>query len=215
MFSLDEFAKRLTLERKRLGFTQIDLAEKLNMHHVTQNNYEAGKRAPDVVYLAKLEELHFDVNFLMQFTIASNKITNSVVMIPRYDVHASAGRGATVLDEEPLGYMAFQRDWIERMGLVSSSLFVIGVVGDSMTPSLQDHDSILVDRNINDIHSGAAYVFRQDDELLVKYLQKMPGNMLRVSSENQNYPSYDIDMERHADNVQIIGRVACSMHSWL
>ncbi|MCY1241597.1 hypothetical protein D9M72_545060 [compost metagenome] len=56
-------------------------------------------------------------------------------------------------------------------------------------------------------------MFLQGDELLVKYCQLLPDGILRVSSENQNYPTYDIDLSK-TDGVSIVGRVRASTHEW-
>jgi phage repressor protein C with HTH and peptisase S24 domain len=198
-----------------------DIAATMDVSPNTISSYMTGKNSPSLEFLEAFC-VHYGID--LAWLVAGvgtidgqppQGSSDNIVMVPRYNVFASAGKGASVLNEEPSGYMAFQRDWLERMHLTAEGLFVIGVVGDSMEGSLHDGDSILVDRNITDVQSGAAYVFRQDNELLVKYLQRMPGNLLRVSSENKNYPSYDIDMNQYAESVQIIGRVACSMHSWL
>ena len=217
MFSIERFSDRLTEERKRLKLTQENVADVVGVHKVTQNNYESGKRQPDAEYLHNLSKLGFDVSYILQVsdTQKPQKISADVVMIPRYSVRASAGNGASVLNEEPIGYMAFMREWIERHELDATALFVIGITGDSMEGKLYANDSILVNRKIHDISGGSVYVFRQDNDLLIKYLQRMPGDVLRVSSENQAYPPYDIDMNIHADSVEIIGQVAVSMHSWI
>lgn len=217
MFKIEIFSDRLTEERKRLKLTQENVAAAVGVHKVTQNNYESGKRLPDAEYLSALAQLGVDINYLLQITQQQQTRENhdDVVMIPRYSARASAGNGKTIFDDEPIGYMAFMRSWIDAHQLDPEALFVLEIDGDSMGDKLQHGDSALVNRKVNHIKSDSAYVFRQDEDLKVKYLQKMLGNKLRVSSANPNYPPYDIDLDVYGDSVEIIGEVTVSMHSWI
>jgi phage repressor protein C with HTH and peptisase S24 domain len=61
--------------------------------------------------------------------------------------------------------------------------------------------------------SGFICVLRQDDEVLVKYLQLLPGGVLRISSANNSFAPYDVNLERAA-NFEVLGRVVASMHDW-
>lgn len=214
------FSDRLRLFCQKHNIYGKDIAVETDMAPNTISSYMTGKSSPTVEWVERfctrygcyLAWLCAGVGTMDGLTTITN---NDVVMIPRYSVRASAGNGANVLNEEPIGYMAFMREWIDRHELDATALFVIGITGDSMEGKLYANDSILVNRKIHDISGGSVYVFRQDNDLLIKYLQRMPGDVLRVSSENQAYPSYDIDMNIHADSVEIIGQVAVSMHSWI
>ena len=214
------FSDRLRLFCQKHNIYGKDIASDMDMTPNTISAYMTGKSSPTLEWIEAFCErykcylawLCAGVGTMDGMATLSD---SEVIMIPRYSVRASAGNGANVLNETPVGYMAFMREWIDRHELDPTMLFVIGIVGDSMEGKLHADDSILVNRNIQDISGGSAYVFRQDNDLLIKYLQRMPGNVLRVSSENQAYPPYDIDMNIHADSVEIIGQVAVSMHSWI
>lgn len=87
-----------------------------------------------------------------------------------------------------------------------SGLSVISVKGDSMEGVLNDGDTILV-QQMNHIRRDGLYVLRINDNLLVKRLQLMPGNVVNVISANEAYPSFEIRLDSESDDVQIIGKV--------
>ncbi len=127
-------------------------------------------------------------------------------LIPRLAVGASAGPGALAEDEVPVAEIAFDEAWLRRLGAGSDAVTMIQVEGDSMAPTLNDGDDILVA-----MASDAArhrrdgiHVLRMDDALIVKRLAFRPDGRLSVTSDNALYPSYpDVAPE----SVSIVGRV--------
>ncbi|WND06648.1 helix-turn-helix domain-containing protein [Acinetobacter soli] len=55
----------LTEERNRLNLKAKDVAEFVGVAIPTQSNYEQGKRSPDAVYLKKLADYGFDINYVL------------------------------------------------------------------------------------------------------------------------------------------------------
>jgi phage repressor protein C with HTH and peptisase S24 domain len=206
-----EIGDRLRVERLRLRLGQSDFAAKVGVSKTTQFNYETGGRAPDAVYLHTAFELGVDTHYVV--TGARLVGNDDFVVIPRYDVVASAGPGAINGAELQLPGLSFSTRWLVKRGLAASNLRVVDVTGDSMTGRLNDGDQVLVNVAETIPKSGRAYVLLQGDELLVKYCQLMADGILRVSSENPHYPAYDVDLKRTED-VSIIGRVVASTHEW-
>jgi phage repressor protein C with HTH and peptisase S24 domain len=129
------------------------------------------------------------------------------VFIPRFNVKAAAGHGATVGDERPPLAMAFRRYWIDNfLGVNPKNLAVIAVKGDSMEGILSNRDVILV--NQADCRPGTGlYVLRMDGELFVKRVQRLPGGTLEISSANEAYRPFTIDMTSPPSDFEVIGRV--------
>lgn len=69
-----------------------------------------------------------------------------------------------------------------------------------------DGDNILINHADNRPQDGL-YVLRIEDNLTVKRLQIMPGNMVRIISANAAYPSYEINLRNMSGDIAIIGRV--------
>lgn len=128
------------------------------------------------------------------------------VVVPSFDVRASAGPGAVAGDEAARAGIAFDRPWLRRLGIGDPALLsTIRVVGDSMLPLLADGDEILVDRGDGaDRLRDGVYVLRAEDTLLVKRVAIAPSGQLSIRSDNPAYPSWP-DCDRRT--IDIIGRV--------
>lgn len=132
---------------------------------------------------------------------------HSTRYIRRLDVRASAGPGALTDGEGTLRPMGFDRLWLKRICQGrEEDLSVIEVVGDSMAPTLNDGDDILVDGSVSKhrVRDGI-YVMRRDSELVVKRLSTNPADgSLTIASDNPAYPTWSGCAPA---SVDIIGRV--------
>lgn len=131
---------------------------------------------------------------------------NDMVLVPKLAIGASAGAGASI-DGEPIeGEVAFDPKWLRGLGADPRALSIIRVEGDSMAPTLNDGDDILVDGGdaAARLRDGI-YVLRMDDVLMVKRVARAPGaGRISVVSDNPQYPSYP-DLSMGA--VRLVGRV--------
>lgn len=126
-------------------------------------------------------------------------------LIPKLAVGASAGPGAMDEGEALAGKIGFDEKWLRKMGLDPAQLSLIRVAGDSMAPTLNDGDDIMVDRAAatTPLRDGI-HVIRMDDVLMVKRLARGPAGRLSVLSDNPAYPDWaDVD----GAAVTVIGRV--------
>ncbi len=126
-------------------------------------------------------------------------------LIPKLAVGASAGPGAMHEGEALAGKIGFDEKWLRKLGLDPAQLSLIRVSGDSMSPTLNDGDDIMVDRAaVSKPLRDGIHVIRMDDVLMVKRLARGPSGRLSVLSDNPAYPDWaDID----GTTVSIIGRV--------
>lgn len=60
-----KFGRRLAEERKRLGLTQAELAERGGVSMRAQNTYENDHRTPDAAYLAAVAGCGVDVTYVL------------------------------------------------------------------------------------------------------------------------------------------------------
>lgn len=150
----------------------------------------------------------------VQMDIGHDHVEPEFVHVPRLSVEASAGHGATALDEETTGFYAFNRKWLARRRLSPSNLAVVSVRGDSMEPRLSDGDLILVDRAQREIADGLAYVLRMDNDLLVKNVQRIRTGVVALLSANTFYPAREVALADIDGQLEVIGRVVASMHEW-
>ena len=129
-----------------------------------------------------------------------------MILVPKLAIGASAGAGASVDGEAVEGEVAFDPKWLRELGADPRALSIIRVEGDSMAPTLEDGDEILVDRGdaAARLRDGI-YVLRMDDVLMVKRVARAPGQgRISVISDNPHYRSWD---DLPMASVQLVGRV--------
>lgn len=148
---------------------------------------------------------YFGVDEKLLGGLASSTAKLGLRTIPKLDVGASAGPGAMNDAEALSGKIGFDEKWLRRLGVDPAHLSLIRVDGDSMAPTLNNGDDIMVDSSVSSgtLRDGV-HVIRMDDVLMVKRLAKGPAGRLSVLSDNPVYPDWpDVDGE----TVAIIGRV--------
>ncbi|MBN8844777.1 MAG: helix-turn-helix transcriptional regulator [Sphingomonadales bacterium] len=129
-----------------------------------------------------------------------------MILVPKLGIGASAGAGASVDGEAVEGQVAFDPKWLRDMGADPRALSIIRVEGDSMAPTLNDGDDIMVDGGdaAARLRDGI-YVLRMDDVLMVKRVARAPGQgRVSVISDNPHYKSWD---DLPLASVRLIGRV--------
>jgi phage repressor protein C with HTH and peptisase S24 domain len=121
----------------------------------------------------------------------------------------SMGGGAIVdeHDEDTDRTYQFRRSWIEqRMGVRPSSLRLLHVEGDSMAPSLQSGDMVLVDMTRRVPNPPGIFVLNDGHGLVAKRIEAVPNcdpPRIRIISDNPMYSPY----EQLLEMVNIVGRV--------
>ena len=96
----------------------------------------------------------------------------------------SAGSGDAAGDERVTGRLKFRMTWLARHGLVARNCRVIGVIGESMEPTLADGCSILVNHASRRRHLGHIYVVRTGDGLVVNRAGRDPVGVWQLVSDN-------------------------------
>ena len=119
----------------------------------------------------------------------------------------SAGPGAVVIGEVGKPYFAFDERWLKSLTPTPpDKLSIVRVEGDSMTPTLNAGEDILVDlADCAERLRDGIYVLRVDDALVVKRLALNPvGGRVTVQSDNPAYPDWP---DCGIDEINCIGRV--------
>ncbi|MEG3640697.1 XRE family transcriptional regulator [Magnetococcus sp. PR-3] len=131
-------------------------------------------------------------------------------LIPLYSVHASAGLGQQVIQEDILDHLAFKAGWLEKKGLDPRKLGMILAQGDSMFPTFNDGDVLLLDMGQREAVDGKVFVLRSDEHLFVKRLQILPGR-IQIVSDNPKYSPVEVTSEQR-ELWEIVGRVVWVGH---
>ena len=139
----------------------------------------------------------------------SNELAG-LLSVSRHPVRVSAGPGAVVFEEVGKPYLAFDERWLKALTATPAShLSIVRVEGDSMAPTLNAGDDILVDlRDCMERLRDGIYVLRTDDRVVVKRLALNPiGKRVTVQSDN---PAYSDWPDCGLDQINCIGRVIWS-----
>ena len=127
--------------------------------------------------------------------------------VKRHPVAVSAGPGAVVSEEPGRPYFGFDERWLKALTPSSPDrLSVVRVEGDSMAPTLNAGDDILVDLgDSGERLRDGIYVLRVDDALVVKRIALNPmGRRVTVQSDNPAYADWP---DLGIGELNCIGRV--------
>jgi SOS-response transcriptional repressor LexA len=140
-----------------------------------------------------------------------NKATD-IVTISRYDTGGSMG-GGIVLRDQPgvIENWQVSKKWISEnvRGYTSAAnLCIVTGFGDSMRPTYNPGDPLIVDKGVTAVEFDSVYFFRIDNDGYVKRLQRIPtasGLIIKALSDNRDlYQPFDITPDM---DFEVLGRV--------
>ncbi len=131
--------------------------------------------------------------------------------VPKVCARACAGSGSLEVEDHIIGELPFSAAWISRKGS-PRDMVVMEVVGDSMSPELEEGDSILVDQSQKRILGNNVYVMGLNDSLQVKRVHVSPGLVVLVST-NHRYAPVTLQGDE-LDTLRLLGRVIWSSREY-
>ncbi len=204
--SFDAFFNRL--EQVTGISSQSELARNLGVHRSSITQAKRKGNIPDS-WIFKLATMFFlDPCWLKQGKITElSEKSHGLGMfknIPKVKARLDAGGGSFEVSSEVQGLYAFRRDWLTRKGN-PEQMVLMEVMGDSMEPTIQEGDVVLVDQSQQELYAGRIYALGVEDTVLVKRIEKHPHKLVLISSNPSYSPIYLQGDE--IENVRIIGRV--------
>ncbi|MCY1399224.1 hypothetical protein D9M71_142750 [compost metagenome] len=140
----------------------------------------------------------------------NHSLDDRYAFIPQYDARAAAGVGHENPHVEVRSTLAFKREWLKVKGVNPNQLLVIYAHGESMWPTINDHDVLLVDRSKVDPIDRQVFVLASADKgAIVKRLIKTALGGWIIRSDNENKVEHpDLTLSREEINEhRIIGQV--------
>lgn len=209
----DRICKRL----QQLGLRETDVAKLANVNRSFLHDVLRGRsKRPNPEKLSRVATaLKVDLHWLLtgQGNIQGiapfdEGADEDFIAIPYVEARPSMGGGAVV--EEPVETgrdFHFRRAWIrDKLRASPSNLRVLHVEGDSMLPTLEDGDTILLDLSLKRPTPPGIFVLHDGMGLVAKRLEHVPNSTphkIRILSDNPLYSPY----ERSIDEIRIIGRI--------
>lgn len=136
---------------------------------------------------------------------------NDLVYVNLIDkVHIAAGSGEVIWDmEERYKARAFEAEWMAQEGLRAERCKIIKVKGDSMEPTINHGDAVMINMAQREVIHGEVFALIGDEGLRVKRLHKRAG-AIYMHSDNQmiagKYPDEPIEDGNYAIVGQVIWR---------
>ncbi|MBE9135624.1 LexA family transcriptional regulator [Nodosilinea sp. LEGE 07088] len=106
--------------------------------------------------------------------------------------------------------LAFETGWLRaEFPNAFENLLLTQVVDESMEPTLQQGDLALVDTNDRDLEtvSHGIYLIKLDNRLLIKRLQYIADDTLRVLSDHPAYEAFSIQLSETSSGLNLMGKV--------
>lgn len=131
------------------------------------------------------------------------------VYIPMLENSASMGGGAELMSGDVIaGRLPLAQDWVNAhtsRAALPHLRFIHGV-GDSMSPTFEDGDILLVDATQRDPASiDGIYALRVDGRLFIKRVRQNVARLLEISSDNPAVKT--VDVLDGGQEVEVLGRV--------
>lgn len=138
--------------------------------------------------------------------IQQNENTVSIPVLG--DVEASMGYGVTVYNENQTAIYNISKQLARDLGISEQFTKMIFARGNSMLPTIQGSDSLLVDMSKVEVYDGKIYCIRKEGQLYAKRLQRLSATQLKIISDNKDYEPIIIDFKKDIDtDFAILGEV--------
>lgn len=136
-------------------------------------------------------------------------VPEGFVAVPFLEVRASAGRGLASLPAEVVAasHFLFSEAWLRSLGVSAQEAELLQAQGDSMHPTIQDGDLMLVDRGYGDVVHGKIYALVVNDLVVVKRVNILAIGGMMLISDNDRYPSETVRRDE-VGTLSFQGRVA-------
>jgi phage repressor protein C with HTH and peptisase S24 domain len=202
----EEFRRRLRLIMQQFG-SVADLARAVGVSDNAIYKWVSGRGQPSMISLVNLARAaRVSIEWLATGQEASkgdsqNTESGDYVYMPRNSVRSPVGRG-TVQSRQIVDYVALKTEWLSRrIGIDPKSLILVEAVSDSMTPTIDEGDLVLVDLRDPRFRHDGIYVLRAGGDLSIKRIQRRPDGKLIIRSDNAAYEPTVVA----ADSINVVG----------
>lgn len=125
---------------------------------------------------------------------------NDVIMIDILNIKCAAGGGVLNYETEVIGQMPMPKSIV---GKSAKNKKMLTVSGDSMHPTIDDQDSVVIDLNAIDIIDNKIYVICTSVGTIIKRL-RVTSKGLMIISDNKDY---ETELVQGQEVIKIVGRV--------
>lgn len=213
--------ERLKIVRNEKGLSQGALAKLCNMAQSTIADLERNRNSGSAkiatiakvlgvsaLWLSEGKGEKYELKNTAIQNQAEDSIQSSSVSIPLLAATASMGNGNESHDADlVIDVLRITKHWADRTLSVSkvNNLRFIHAIGDSMHPTFNDGDILLVDTGAITVKNDSVYVLEAHERLFIKRVRQRLDGTFEISSDNPAVKTVDILNGDH--QVTIKGKV--------
>ena len=202
----------LSLELQTKRVFEKDVAEALNLSKEYLSILKKKNGIPYEAIAKFCAKRKISINWVLfdQLPKSLEEETNKYTKIKHFTkINASAGGGGINFDEE-YEYLSIDKKLLDSLyksnNANPNSIVALNVIGDSMEPTLQDKEVILIDTCDNELKNGGIFIVSTISGLFVKRIAFKIDGSLELISDNKNYNS-EILQKNELDSINFLGKV--------
>lgn len=221
---------RVREARTRLGYSQAVLAKKADVSQAAISKIENNDTDNSKYIASVAKALNTSMDYLIygqeyikrqsgsldDFVIIGSDLagqsptSEEYILVPQFDIYGSCGAGSIIDTVEVKGGLVFSRKWLREQGVPNpDDLRVIYAKGESMYPSIEDGQVLLVNPHDTTPKTGKVYFLCIDGQYFVKRLLNMVTHWV-VRSDNPDrmqYPDIKLSIDELRTKIEIEGRI--------
>lgn len=199
---MEQIATRVRVRAGELGIDAASLRRRLGVPSSSFDNYWGGKRVWPTETLADLaEHLETTVDAILMGSNSGSPLD----LVTVHEIDLAYGLGGTYSDVPiETHILHFPRTWLESITSTPPALLTFARGrGDSMQPTLQDGDIVLIDRSVRTIREqDAIWALTLGDIAMIKRV-RIKNDRVSLLSDNDRIPPDEV----HHEEVNVVGRV--------
>lgn len=175
-------------------------AAELGIHKNTLARYESDERWPDADFLRRV--CHYSgVASDWMLNGGGNPLTEQQ---PTNHYHAP-----TLIQPLDFSPLVLHQDWITAERMEADKLMMTAMSGDSMRPTFNDGDVLVVQRSDGVTHRDGVHLLELDGACVVKRLHGLGGQTVQLLSDNAGYPPLSMKVADLGEGgrCRVLGRV--------
>lgn len=203
-----EFKDWLKSKMAKRELNSASLAEAIGENQPTIYRILSGETKNPRLHIVKKIESFFNEEFLNAEAMSTTTSTSDIVINQYHDIRGAMGNGLVLRGESgQITVWKVTPEWLHKnvpTNTGNKNLAIVTGFGDSMRGMFNSGDPLLVDAGVKNLEYDGVYFFRIGDEGFIKTLQRIPGEGIRVISENKKYETWTITKDM---DFEVFGRV--------
>lgn len=198
--------------RKEWGGSQEELAGKLGVTKGNVSAWENGRHKPrleQIIAISRITGYEMPPEEVRLLSAPSISMPNGEEFRVQLLANAASMGGGMDLQAEDVmtGSLTLSSQFVNEQihPTRPDALRFIHAYGDSMSPTLNCGDILLVDTGIADVKIDGVYVLRAHERLFVKRVRQRLDGCFEISSDNPTHKTVDVLRGDH--EVIVVGRV--------